>query len=74
MASSLPDFTPFDITTDLTSVGVTWKKWIQIFDNFSVPFNITMIKEGRKLYCYTMVVKNCYLFMNSDNSDYIFFI
>ena len=29
MASSLPDFHPFDIiNTDPTSVGVTWKKSI----------------------------------------------
>ena len=28
MASILPDFPPFDIDTNPTSVGITWKKWI----------------------------------------------
>ena len=39
MSSSLPDFPPFDINTDPTSAGVTWKKWMQKLDNFLVPFN-----------------------------------
>ena len=34
MASSLPEFFPFDINTDPSSVGVTWKNWIQRFDSF----------------------------------------
>ena len=34
MASSLPDFPWFDIIADPTSVGVTWNKLIQRFDNF----------------------------------------
>ena len=40
MASALPDFPPFDINTDPTSVGITWKKWIQRFDDFLVALDV----------------------------------
>ena len=28
MATSLPDFPPFDTESELTSLGIHWKKWI----------------------------------------------
>ena len=46
MASVLPDFPPLDIDTDLTSVGITWKKWIQRFDNLLVALDVS--DEHRK--------------------------
>ena len=46
MASVLPDFPPFDIDTDPTSVGITWKKWIQRFDNLLVALDVS--DEHRK--------------------------
>ena len=47
MASVLPDFPPFDIDTDPTSVGITWKKWIQRFDNLLVALDVS--KQLNKL-------------------------
>ena len=46
MASVLPHFPPFDIDTDPTSVGITWKKWIQRFDNLLVALDVS--DEHRK--------------------------
>ena len=46
MASVLPDFPPFNIDTDPTSVGITWKKWIQRFDNLLVALDVS--DEHRK--------------------------
>ena len=52
MASSFPDFPQFDIITDPTSVGVTWKQWIQTFDNFLVAFNIDDERRQKALLVY----------------------
>ena len=47
MASVLSDFPPFDIDTDPTSVGITWKKWILYgFDNLLVALDVS--DEHRK--------------------------
>ena len=40
MATSLPDFPPFDTESDPTSLGIQWKKWILRLKNLFVALDI----------------------------------
>ena len=40
MATSLPDFSPFDTNAEPTSLGIRWKKWIQRLENLFVALDI----------------------------------
>ena len=68
MASVLPDFPPFDIDTDPTSVGITWKTKIGLdvgikrFDNLLVALDVSD-EHRKKALLYIMMVKNYMIFM-----------
>ena len=40
MATSLPDFPPFDTESEPTSLGIQWKKWILRLENLFVALDI----------------------------------
>ena len=40
MATSLSDFPPFDMESELTSLGIHWKKWILRLENLFVALDI----------------------------------
>ena len=40
MATSLPDFPPFDTESEPTSLGIKWKKWILRLENLFVALDI----------------------------------
>ncbi len=40
MATSLPDFPPFDTDAEPTSLGIQWKKWVQRLENLFVALDI----------------------------------
>jgi hypothetical protein len=40
MAAALPEFQPFDVNCEPTSLGITWKKWISRLENLFVALDI----------------------------------
>ena len=40
MATSLPDFLPFDTESELTSLGIQRKKWVLQLENLFVALDI----------------------------------
>ena len=72
MASSLPHFPPFDINTDPTGVGVTWKKWVHRFDDFLVAFNTDdeRRQKGLPLYHGGKELHDIYDTLSSAKDDY----
>lgn len=49
MATALPSFPAFDVHTDVHSLGLKWKKWIQRFENLLLALNITQVVRKRAL-------------------------
>lgn len=45
-AGSLPQFPPFDVELDKTTVGARWTRWLDKLENFMTAFNVT--NEERK--------------------------
>ena len=40
MATSLPEFPPFDTDAEPTSLGIQWKKWVQRLENLFVALDV----------------------------------
>lgn len=49
MAAFLPDFPPFDVSLDPTSLGLQWKKWIQSLENLLLALDIKDKKRQKAL-------------------------
>ena len=56
MATSLPDFPPFDTESEQTSLGIKWKKWILRLENLFVALDINDKARQKALLC-TMAVQ-----------------
>ena len=72
MAGGFPDLSRFDIITDPTSIGVTWKQWIQRIDNFLVAFNIDDERRQKALSVYHggKELHDIYDILSRVNDDY----
>ena len=49
MATALPEFRPFHLDSEPTSVGIRWKAWLSEFENLLIALNITDGKRQRAL-------------------------
>ena len=67
MATSLPEFPPFDVSLDPSSLGLQWKKWTTRLENLFVALaiedkkrqNALLLHYGGSQLCdifYTLVV------------------
>ena len=52
MASSLPDFPKFDLSMDVESLGIRWKKWTAHLDNLFIALGIDDKKRQRAFMLY----------------------
>ena len=49
MATSLPEFPPFDVSLDPSSLGLQWKKWTTRLENLFVALAIEDKKRQKAL-------------------------
>ena len=49
MAVSLPDFPPFDVEREPTSLSQRWKKWVGRFENLIIALDIKQSKRKKAL-------------------------
>ena len=49
MATALPQFPPFDTNADPSSLGISWKKWVQRLENLFVALGVKDIARQKAL-------------------------
>ena len=68
--SSLPPFPSFDIT-DQVSLGPSWEKWLNLFENFLIALNLNDARKKALLLHYAgEAVYDIYDTLQSDDDDY----
>lgn len=72
MTNTLPPFPSFSIqATDANNIGLKWAKWVDRFENFLVPYNITsdVCKKAFLLHYAGEEVYNLYRPLPDDSSS-----